>query len=239
VSMLQAAAEEGSAFSLVVVDQRTPGTNQLDPSAAVLAAPLTTTPMVVMTGLGAQPDRLLTVSTGALATLLKPIHQRHLHACIRAALGLPTTSAPTPTTTSPTRSTPAPTARILLAEDNLINQKVALATLTRAGYHVDVVLNGIAAVQAAAAGHYDAILMDCQMPEMDGYQATSAIRSHEGPRHHTPIIAMTAGARQEDKHRCLAAGMDSYLAKPVAKTALLNLLLQTLTTAPAAKASTS
>jgi CheY-like chemotaxis protein len=74
---------------------------------------------------------------------------------------------------------------------------------------------------------------------MDGYEATAAIRTHEGPRHHTPIIAMTAGARQEDKRRCLAAGMDSYLAKPVAKTALLNLLLRTLESAPIATAGSS
>jgi CheY-like chemotaxis protein len=238
VAMLRIAADEGSAFEVVVVDQDAAGTNQLDPAAVVLAAPLTTTPVVVMTGLGAQPDRLPTLRTGALATLLKPIHQRHLHACVRAVLGLSAPSLPAPTP-GPTPSLPNPAPRLLLAEDNVVNQKVALATLTRAGYHVDVVLNGIAAVDAAATGDYDAILMDCQMPEMDGYEATAAIRTHEGPRHHTPIIAMTAGARQEDKRRCLAAGMDSYLAKPVAKTALLNLLLETLETAPAATASRS
>jgi len=233
VSMLQIAADEGCAFALVVVDQRSPGTNQLDPSAAVIAASLTTTPMVVMTGLGAQPDRSHTLHTGALSTLLKPIHQRHLHACVKAALGLSTPSPLTPTTT-PTPSPSMSGARVLLVEDNLVNQKVALAMLVRAGYDVDVVLNGMEAVDAVDTNKYDAILMDCQMPEMDGYEATATIRAHEGRRHHTPIIAMTAGARQEDKRRCLAAGMDSYLAKPVAKNALLNVLLQTLKTSAAA-----
>jgi CheY-like chemotaxis protein len=169
---------------------------------------------------------------------LKPIHQRHLHSCVRAALDLPALGPPIATTT-PTPSTPTPAARLLLAEDNLVNQKVALSMLTRAGYAVDVVPNGIAAVHAATSGAYDAILMDCQMPEMDGYQASVAIRAHEGRRRHTPIIAMTAGAREEDKHRCLAAGMDSFLAKPVAKTALLNVLLQSLHGTPAATAAVS
>ena len=90
-----------------------------------------------------------------------------------------------------------------------------------------------------ASGDYEAILMDCQMPEMDGYQAAAAIRAHEGPHQHTPIIAMTASAREEDKRRCLAAGMDDHLAKPMAKADLLNVLHQTLKTARATKVSVS
>ncbi|MDX6667663.1 MAG: hypothetical protein QOK04_1043, partial [Solirubrobacteraceae bacterium] len=107
------------------------------------------------------------------------------------------------------------------AEDNRINQKVAVAMLSGAGYRVDTVLNGAAAVQAVAAQSYVARLMDCQMPEMNGYEATAAIRAHEGSDRHTPIIAMTAGAIREERERCLAEGMDSYLAKPVSKEALL------------------
>jgi CheY-like chemotaxis protein len=100
--------------------------------------------------------------------------------------------------------------------------------LSNAGFRVDTVLNGAEAVRAAAAKPYDAILMDCQMPELDGYEATVAIRAHEGSGRHTPIIAMTAGARPEDRVRCLAGGMDSYLAKPVSKDALLALVAASL-----------
>ena len=115
--------------------------------------------------------------------------------------------------------------RLLLAEDNLINQKVAVAMLSGAGYEVDTVPDGAAAVRAIRSQAYDAVLMDCQMPEMNGFEATAAIRSHErGSGHRTPIIALTAGAREEDREACLAEGMDGYLAKPLGKDALLTLV---------------
>ena len=122
--------------------------------------------------------------------------------------------------------------RLLLVEDNLINQKVAVAMLSNAGYRVDTVLNGEEAVLATAACGYAAILMDCQMPEMNGYEATAAIRAREGPDRHTPIIAVTAGARTEDRERCLAEGMDGYLTKPINQQALLDLVARTVKTAP-------
>jgi signal transduction histidine kinase/HPt (histidine-containing phosphotransfer) domain-containing protein len=122
--------------------------------------------------------------------------------------------------------------QLLLAEDNPINQKVALAMLTTAGYRVDTVPNGAAAVEAVAAQRYDAILMDCQMPELSGYEATAAIRANEGADRHTPIIALTAGARREDRERCLAVGMDSYLSKPLSKDVLLALVAKSVNNGP-------
>jgi CheY-like chemotaxis protein/HPt (histidine-containing phosphotransfer) domain-containing protein len=90
------------------------------------------------------------------------------------------------------------------------------------------VLDGAAAVLAAAAHPYDVILMDCQMPDLNGYEATAAIRAQEGADRHTPIVALTAGARQEDRERCLAEGMDGYLAKPISKDALLALVARSM-----------
>ena len=104
---------------------------------------------------------------------------------------------------------------VLVAEDSPVNQIVAVRALERCGYRAQVVGDGTEALRALAAGRYAAVLMDCQMPQMDGYEATIQLRRHEGNARRTPVIAMTAHAMQDDVDRCLAAGMDDYISKPL------------------------
>jgi CheY-like chemotaxis protein len=116
-------------------------------------------------------------------------------------------------------------ALVLVVEDSPVNRVVAVGVLERCGYHVHVVNDGREALQALSMQRYDAVLMDCQMPDVDGYQATEELRRRErGGAYHTPVIAMTAHAMVGDRERCLAAGMDDYLSKPVRSQALAEAL---------------
>jgi CheY-like chemotaxis protein len=149
------------------------------------------------------------------ATLVRPVRVAALTHAIERALGL---GMPAAEASSPTRGTcTIAGTSVLVAEDNPVNQVVARTQLERLGCQVTVAANGREALAAVERGGFDLVLMDCQMPEMDGFEATRALRAH-GCR--LPIIALTANGLAEDRERCLAAGMDDYVTKPVTATTL-------------------
>jgi len=164
---------------------------------------------------------------GFAAYLLKPVSQRNLHECLDRVMSVD--GAKWHEGTQPI----APAERIegtfdgrsiLLAEDNLVNQKVVCQNLAKIGYKVDVVGNGAEAVAAWQPGRYQIILMDCQMPVMDGYKATREIRLREHGASHIPIIALTASVLEEDVKKTLAVGCDQHLSKPIKKGILIEAL---------------
>ena len=141
-----------------------------------------------------------------------PMRKSHLKALLersKDAVPLPAVAAAAPQEGIQSQ------ARLLVTEDNAVNQKVAMAILRKLGYSADLANNGLEAVEMVLAREYDLVFMDCQMPEMDGFQATRAIREKEGGERRTPILAMTANAMQGDRERCLEAGMDDYIPKPI------------------------
>jgi PAS domain S-box-containing protein len=236
LALLEDKAAEGRPFDVVLVDRYMPEMDGLELRNSIVIDPVLSPRIVLMTGRGQEGAAGSHAEFGFCASVSKPLHVEELYECLRIAARSPAATAePTKAVSrSMTRrgdqdeATRQNLGRVLLVEDNLINQKVAVAMLSSAGYWVDTVLNGAAAVQAINTHSYDVILMDCQMPVLNGYEATAAIRALEGAHRHTPIIAMTAGARREDRERCLAEGMDGYLAKPVSKDALLTMLARSV-----------
>jgi two-component system, sensor histidine kinase and response regulator len=228
LAMLRTAAREARPFGVALIDHSMPDMEGLELRDLIVADPSLDIELVLMTAPG--EGRETGDATSVSAALSKPIHRQDLRLCLCLALGV-RVDVSSPEGIAGKAASPPPGAqvgRLLLAEDNPVNQRVAVAMLSSAGYIVDTVPNGNAAVEAATAHRYDAILMDCQMPELNGYEATAAIRALEGADRHTPIIAMTAGARPEDRERCLSAGMDSYLAKPIRKDTLVALVARWL-----------
>jgi two-component system, sensor histidine kinase and response regulator len=174
-----------------------------------------------LTGVGETASRVV-VNT---IILIKPISPPDLLASIRLAIGVHT---PARTVTLPTAEVSASSLslRILLAEDNLVNQKVAMGMLGKMGHRITLAKNGLEALEQWRQSEFDLILMDVQMPEMNGLQATMQIRREETDAH-VPIVAMTASAMSEERDRCLAAGMDDFISKPVSYRVLEQMIMAT------------
>jgi CheY-like chemotaxis protein len=178
------------------------------------------TPTIMMLTSGArQGDLARYRALGIAACLIKPIREKELREAVLSVLQAKQQPALKPMVTRPSfrqERNPARRLRILLAEDNRVNQKLATRLLEKRGHHVTLANNGKEALAALAGGSFDLVFMDVQMPEMDGLQATMAIREQEKlTGGHQPIIAMTALAMKGDRERCLAAGTDGYLSKPI------------------------
>ena len=229
LALLREAADQGDLFRIALLDQQMPGMDGIELGLKIKADPhLRATIMIMITSMGQRGDVTTLEKMGFAGYLAKPVRQSHLFDCLSMALGRATAGDKTAgIITRHTLIESAPhTARILLAEDNIINQKVAQAQLKKLGYTSDVVANGLEAVQALVRINYDLVLMDCLMPEMDGFEATAQIRSSDSEvrNHEIPIVALTANAMQGEREKCLEAGMNDYLAKPVKREELAMVL---------------
>jgi len=219
---LAAAAHAGRPFALVLLDVNMPDLDGFQVADQIRTRPdlaVATIMMLSSTGQPGESDRCHEL--GVSAYLTKPIQSNDLYDAIRRALNRKTT--PQETTTAATRSVGRAnhSLRVLLAEDNIVNQRVAVGLLTKRGHDVTVANNGVKALAALERRAFDVVLMDVQMPEMGGFEATAAIRAREREAGgHTRIVAMTAHAMNGDREHCLAAGMDGYLSKPIDPTML-------------------
>jgi CheY-like chemotaxis protein len=231
LQILRAAAERGSAYDLAILDMQMPGMDGIQLARAVKADPvISATRLILLPSVSKRGDGEEAREAGIEAYLSKPVKQSELYDTIATVMGTPA-EAETPrekqlVTRHSLRETRARLLpRVLVAEDNPVNQKVARVMLEKVGYRVDVVANGIEALEALSQRSYAAVLMDVQMPEMGGYEATAEIRRCEEPENrHTPIIAMTANALQGERKKALEAGMDDYISKPVKREELGEIL---------------
>jgi two-component system, sensor histidine kinase and response regulator len=234
LEILRREAAAGDPYDVAILDMQMPEMDGLTLARQIKSEPLIrSTRVIILTSLGHYLDEATLTQAGISAYLIKPVKQSRLFDSLATVLGSrparrrgKKTVAPLPETVALHRSV-----RILLAEDNPVNQRLALRQLAKLGYPSQAVANGLDVLQALEQGDYDIILMDCQMPEMDGREATRQIRQREKEgrlRRLKPlyIIALTANALTGDRESCLAAGMDDYISKPVRLHELQEALLR-------------
>ena len=226
---LSAAREAGEPYALILTDLRMPKMDGFDLVERIRSkAELPTATIMVLSSAGNSGDGLRCQELGVAAYLMKPIRQSELREAIARVLGAHGKEGPLALITRfslQAARDPAAFLRVLVAEDNPVNQRLAVRLLEKRGHRVVVAVNGREALQALDKGRFDLVLMDVQMPEMDGMEATAAIRQHEkNTELHTPIIALTANAMKGDREKYLASGMDGYLAKPIRPLELDELL---------------
>ncbi len=227
LSAMRAAAHSGGRFDVAIVDYQMPEIDGLELAQAIRDdQDLATTKLVLLTSAAQRGDAEQAREAGIEVFLAKPVRHSALSDSLANAMSPGGAAEVRTTAVDPAEGrTPAMAkANVLVVEDNVVNQKVAALTLEKMGYLVDVAANGLEALEALTLIPYAAVLMDCQMPEMDGYETTRQIRCLPSDRCGTPIIAMTAGATREDEARCLSVGMDDYVSKPVRREELTRVL---------------
>jgi two-component system sensor histidine kinase/response regulator len=226
---------EGEPFELILLDAQMPDADGLTLASHIqhLAreqAGVHTATVLMQSTVGPGLDSAKCAEAGISASLTKPIRQASLRETILAAIAGRPVAVPERRASqieSRANRRPQRSLRLLLAEDNPVNRRFVTIMLQKEGHAVEAVENGRLAVDAARAGEFDAVLMDVQMPEMDGIEASALIRSHERQSgRHAPIIALTAHASDRDRQTCLNSGMDGYLTKPVRSDVLLNLVAE-------------
>jgi len=233
---LNRALAENDPFRLAIIDRQMPGMDGEALGRVIQADPrLSGVRLVMLTSLGMQGDVHRLTELGFAAYAAKPIRHLELFTILTTVMGKSPAVGAVPVVSRHSFGQKEPPfagsqARILLAEDNITNQQVALGILRKLGLHADAVAGGSEAIQALETTPYDLVLMDVQMPEMDGLEATRQIRSPQSgvPNHQIPVIAMTAHAMQGDRERCLEAGMNDYVTKPISPLALTEALARWL-----------
>jgi len=231
IPLIRRAFEAKDPFGLIITDVHMPGMDGFELAEKLKQSPYGAGPILLMLTSGERPgDIARSRQAGASNYLLKPVRREELRDAIARALGKQSASdenAGSKGTNPPSTPRPLPvsSSRILLAEDNLVNQRLVQRVLEKVGHDVVVVGNGLDALEALKRHAFDLVLMDVQMPLMDGIEATRAIRESEAStKAHIPIIALTAHAMKGDQDRCIAAGMDGYLSKPIRAADLLNIV---------------
>jgi CheY-like chemotaxis protein len=243
LAALRSAHSAADPYQIAILDYQMPEMDGEALGRAIKADPtLHQTALVLLTSVSQRMDTRRLTAAGFDAVLTKPVRALQLMNTLATLWGAKTLNTPPKGAKAPTLTAPQPPAmaglpaagptaraRVLLAEDNIVNQKLAVRVLERLGCRVDVAADGQEAVEMLAMLPYDVVFMDCEMPELDGYAATREIRRREGTDRHTPIVAMTAHAMAGDREKCLGAGMDDYISKPVRAAALQEALARWVT----------